>query len=258
MSQPIYVVDAFTSKPFAGNPAGVCPISEIKSDEWMHQVAAEMKHAETAFVRPVDDGFELRWFTPTIEVDLCGHATLATAQTLWSTGRHPKDESIRFHTRSGLLTASPGMQIELDFPAIYVEEAPLPHSILGLQTVWSGHNGMDWLVEVDSEETIKSFVPQFDNIGTLGKRGLIVTSQGSDPYDFVSRFFAPQSGVPEDPVTGSAHCCLATYWQAKLKKNSMVGYQASLRGGEVGVEIVGSRVLLRGNAVTVLEGILHC
>ncbi len=258
MSNPIYVVDAFTSSPFTGNPAGVCVLQAEQSTEWMQSVAAEMKHAETAFVRPIDGGFELRWLTPTVEVDLCGHATLATAHTLWESGRHPKNSHLHFHTRSGILTAKLDNEIELDFPRIDNFEAMLPHAIVGLQPIWTGKNGMDWFVEVETEEELRNFEPDFTNINSLGLRGLTVTSRGKETFDFVSRFFAPQSGVPEDPVTGSAHCSLAPYWSAKLGKSEMRGFQASQRGGEVGVLVEGDRVKLRGRAVTVLEGTLRC
>lgn len=258
MSQPIYVVDAFTARPFAGNPAGVCPLTEVKSDEWMQKVASEMRHAETAFVRPLDDGFELRWFTPSVEVDLCGHATLATAHILWTTGRVPADQPIHFQTRSGILVANPGPLIELNFPAITAKMAQLPHPIEGLSPIWTGHNNMDWIVEVESVTHLKDFSPNIENIKNLGMRGLIVTALGGGSYDFASRFFAPQSGVSEDPVTGSAHCCLATFWSARLGKRRMIGYQASERGGEVDVEWLDDRVILRGSAVTVLEGTFLC
>ena len=258
MSYPIYVVDAFSASAFSGNPAGVCVLETDQPTEWMQQVAAEMKHAETAFVRPVGDAYVLRWLTPTVEVDLCGHATLATAHTLWESGRHPKNKTISFHTRSGILTAELDGQIQLNFPSIPSQSAALPHKMVGLPAIWTGHNGMDWFIEVDDENALRNYHPDFDEINRLGMRGLIVTAKGSDKYDFVSRFFAPQSGVPEDPVTGSAHCCLAPYWAAKLGKSEMLGYQASERGGEVGVVVSGDRILLRGNATTILEGTLRC
>lgn len=258
MSHPIYVVDAFTSNAFAGNPAGVCILQLEADPSWMQHVAMEMKHAETAFVRPLVDGFELRWFTPSVEVDLCGHATLASAHALWESGRLSHDQPARFHTRSGLLVATKGVQIRLDFPAEAPFEAALPHAIDGLHPIWSGKNRMDWIVEVASEEEVRHFVPNFEAISSLGMRGLQITAKSKVDYDFVSRFFAPQSGVDEDPVTGSAHCCLGPYWGAKLEKDKLRGYQASSRGGVVGMELIGNRVELLGDAVTVLEGVLRC
>lgn len=255
---PIYVVDAFTCDAFAGNPAAVCLLESAADPKWMQNVAMEMKHAETAFVRPLDDGFELRWFTPTVEVDLCGHGTLASAHALWAAGRLAADEPARFHTRSGLLIAKKEGQIHMDFPAEPPVEASLPRSVPGLNPVWSGKNRMDWFAELESEPDVRSFVPEFESILSLGLRGLMITAKGSGEFDFVSRFFAPQAGVTEDAVTGSAHCCLGPYWAAKLGKNRVVGFQASDRGGIVTVEVAGSRVVLIGDAVVTLAGVLKC
>ncbi len=257
MELPIYVVDAFTSEPFRGNPAGVCPLrGERLSDDLMAKIAEEMKHAETAYVSPrAEPGhFDLRWFTPEIEVDLCGHATLASAHLLWEIGEVPNGRPITFQTRSGALGARQvDLGIELDFPAVRIEERPLPVPDLE-NALFTGSNQMDWLVELGSETDVRSFAPDMPAIAALGLRGLIVTAQGSNGFDFVSRFFAPQVGVPEDPVTGSAHCALAPYWASKLGKTRMRGYQASARGGEVGVEVRADRVALTGKAVTVLAG----
>jgi predicted PhzF superfamily epimerase YddE/YHI9 len=259
MDIPIYVVDAFTEVPFRGNPAGICPLgSESLSDKLMAQIAAEMKHAETAFLVPrtKQGHFDLRWFTPEIEVDLCGHATLAAAHLLWEVGAVPTDEPIAFHTRSGELGArrQQGL-IELDFPAVPVEAHPLPFPVPPLgEALFTGNNGMDWLVELGSEADVRAYDPDMEAIRALGLRGLIVTGSGQKEFDFVSRFFAPLAGIPEDPVTGSAHCALAPYWAQKLRKNRMSAYQASSRGGEVGVELRGERVSLFGKAVTVLRG----
>ena len=258
MPTPIYVVDAFTGKPFSGNPAAVCVLESEADPLWMQSVAAEMKHAETAFVRRIFEGFELRWFTPTVEVDLCGHATLASAHVLWSSGRHPIDLSIAFQTRSGTLTASKGSLIQLDFP----KEAPayeeLPFPIPNLAPTWTGKNRMDWIIEVESENEVRTFEPEFESIANLGMRGLQITSRGEGEYDFISRFFAPAAGVDEDPVTGSAHCCLGPYWGAKLGKSKLHAFQASPRGGVVDVVLLENRVLLLGEATTVLEGQLTC
>ena len=224
----------------------------------MQRVAMEMKHAETAFVRAVEDGFELRWFTPSVEVDLCGHATLAAAHALWESGRLAEDDPARFHTRSGLLVAVKADQIRLDFPAEVPEAAVLPHDIPDLAPIWTGRNRMDWLIECETESQVREFVPNFESIEALGLRGLQITAQSHSDFDFVSRFFGPQSGVPEDSVTGSAYCCLGPYWGQKLGKTKLLAYQASSRGGVVGMELNGDRVNLLGDAVTVLEGVLRC
>jgi PhzF family phenazine biosynthesis protein len=258
---PIHVVDAFTSVPFKGNPAGVCLLKEIALDDrQMASIAAEMKHAETSFLIPREKTahFDLRWFTPAVEVDLCGHATLAASHMLWETGEVALSEPITFHTRSGPLIATKNGAISLDFPAKAITTAPLPFAPKFLpKAVYTGHNKMDWLVQLGSEAEVRALVPDMDEIVRLGIRGLIVTAQGSGPFDFISRFFAPQAGVPEDSVTGSAHCALAPFWSERLGKSKMHAYQASERGGEVGVEIMGDRVVLSGHAVTVLTGTLQ-
>jgi PhzF family phenazine biosynthesis protein len=260
MPIPIYQVDAFTDKPFAGNPAAVCILARPADPVWMQNVAREMNLSETAFIWPEADGSRLRWFTPAVEVDLCGHATLATAYTLWETGRLPKSEEARFFTRSGLLKAKKrGDFIELDFPAKPEEfAAPLPGlgEALGIsvhQTV--SKNKFDYLVEVDSEEIVRNLKPDFAGLREIEARGVIVTARPkTGPYDFISRFFAPRAGVNEDPVTGSAHCFLGPYWAKRLGKSEFLAYQASARGGEIGVRLLGERVFLSGKAVTVLKG----
>jgi predicted PhzF superfamily epimerase YddE/YHI9 len=256
---PIAVVDAFTDRPFAGNPAGVCLLDEFPPDEWMQSVAAEMRHAETAFLVPREPGsWDLRWFTPTVEVDLCGHATLASGHVLFA-----KDASLAvatFHTRSGPLKATRrGARIELDFPAEAPSPASLPEALPFLgPTRWTGRNRMDWFVQLATAAEVRALVPDLAAIARLGMRGLLVTAPGEEGFDFVSRCFFPQSGVDEDPVTGSAHCAFAPYWSEKLGRTSLRGYQASARGGEVAVERIGDRVRLVGSAVTVLEGTLQC
>jgi bacillithiol system protein YtxJ len=258
---PIRIVDAFASGPFSGNPAAVCRLSEPAGEEWMQAVASEMNLAETAFLHPEADGYRLRWFTPAAEVDLCGHATLASAHILWEEGHLAPDEVARFQTLSGVLTARrDGDWIELDFP----EEAPLetepPAALrdgLGGVGIWFGKNRMDYLVLVPSEDTLRSLEPDMEALRSLGLRGVIVTAEGESAehsYDFVSRFFAPAFGIAEDPVTGSAHCALAPFWRDRLGRDAMTGFQASKRGGVVGVEMRGNRVALRGQAVTVLRG----
>ena len=261
MPVPIYVVDAFTSRPFAGNPAAVCLLEELSSADWMQKVASEMKHSETAFVASKGDGeYALRWFTPGGEVDLCGHATLASAHVLWETGALGEHDQARFHTKSGVLTCTRhGYGIQMDFPAEPAQPASCDALIesLGLSSkpLFIGENRMDFVIEVDSEETVKGLRPDLERLERIKTRGVIVTAVSSSPdHDFVSRFFAPLFGVPEDPVTGSAHCCLGPYWSAKLGKSDLVGYQASSRGGTVRIGVRGDRVLLQGHAVTTLVG----
>jgi PhzF family phenazine biosynthesis protein len=259
MGQPIIQVDAFTNRPFAGNPAAVCVLPEPRDERWMQDIAREMNLAETAFLHRQADGFKLRWFTPAVEVDLCGHATLASAHVLWEAGYLAPGEQARFHTRSGLLTADRrGDWIELDFP-IEPESAAAPPpelaAALGVTPAYVGKNRFDYLVEVDSEATLRAIRPDFALLRTVPARGVIVTSRASSAeFDFVSRFFAPQVGIDEDPVTGSAHCCLGPFWQPRLGKDALVGYQASARGGVVRVRVGAERVYLSGQAVTVLRG----
>jgi len=258
MAQTIYQGDAFTSQPFAGNPAGVCILPEPGDERWMQAVAAEMNLSETAFLYPHEDGYNLRWFTPATEVDLCGHATLASAHILWEQGFLQPDRMARFHTRSGLLTARlKGAWIEMDFPAEVaweIESQPGLDRSLGVKPLYTGQNRFDYLVEVASEADVVALAPNFEQLRSLSGRGVIVTAVSSSPdYDFVSRFFAPAVGIDEDPVTGSAHCCLGPYWSARFGKTEMVGYQASTRGGIVRVQIAGDRVLLGGQAVSVFR-----
>ena len=229
----------------------------------MQSVGAEMNLAATAFLLPRDDGFSLRWFTPAVEVDLCGHATLASAHALWEEGVLAPDAAARFHTRSGLLTATrAGDWIELEFPATLAQPAdpssPLLESLGVTAPVYVGRNKFDYLIEVESEELVRGLDPDHALLGAVPVRGVIVTSRSSSPeLDFVSRFFAPASGIPEDPVTGSAHCSLAPYWSSKLGKTEMTAFQASKRGGVVRVRLEGDRVKLGGQAVTVLRGSLE-
>jgi PhzF family phenazine biosynthesis protein len=254
-----FQVDAFSNEPFAGNPAAICLLDDERDSHWMHNVAAEMNLSETAFIRPLEEGFELRWFTPAIEVDLCGHATLASAHVLWSEKLVRENEPIQFHTRSGVLTASPRDDlIELDFPSTPADEAEPPEGLLDaldVQPTFVGESKFDKLVVVDSEHVVRSLQPDFRKLGKIGMRGVIVTGLSNDAQiDFVSRFFAPAAGINEDPVTGSAHCCLAPFWSTRLGKNELVGFQASTRGGIVQTRLEGDRVILGGHAVTVLRG----
>lgn len=259
MRAPLFVVDAFTARPFAGNPAAVCILDDQANERWMQSVAAEMNLSETAFLVPRSDGFGLRWFTPTVEVALCGHATLGSAHVLWETRRLPAEETARFHTRSGVLTAiQRGHEIELDFPAcppIPCAEPPGLFSALGGTGEFVGANQLDYFVVLSSARAVRDLKPDHAKLAGLALRGVIVTAKSDDAQcDFVSRFFAPGSGVPEDPVTGSAHCCLGPYWAERLGKQSLVGFQASRRTGVVGVRCEGERVKLSGQAVTVLRG----
>jgi PhzF family phenazine biosynthesis protein len=257
MAIPLFQVDAFTDKAFGGNPAAVCLLESRRDERWMQSVAREMNLSETAFLSPSGDGHDLRWFTPTTEVDLCGHATLASAHVLWETRRLAGDSPARFHTKSGLLTCQRrGSWIEMDFPATPPKDAAPPAGLLealGLTAENTARSRFDWLVEVSSEDEVRGVAPDMGALKRVEARGIIVTSRASKGFDFVSRFFAPAAGVDEDPVTGSAHCCLAPYWRQRLGKHEMVAWQASARGGEVRVRLAGERVLLCGQAVTVLR-----
>jgi PhzF family phenazine biosynthesis protein len=259
MGLRIFQADAFTDEAFAGNPAAVCILTEPRDETWMQNLAREMNLSETAFLRRREDGFGLRWFTPTVEVALCGHATLASAHILWQTGMLAPKEQARFHTLSGLLTAErKGDWIELNFPVTPEMPATAPPRLmeaLGVAPKYVGKSKFDYLVEVDKEETVRNLKPDFGVLRAMQVRGVMITSQAVSPgYDFVSRFFAPGSGIDEDPVTGSAHCCLGPFWSARLGKNELVAYQASRRGGIVRVRVGGDRVYLSGQAVTVFRG----
>jgi len=255
----LFQVDAFTDKAFAGNPAAVCLLSSPKDETWMLQVAREMNLSETAFLVQQDEGFSLRWFTPTTEVDLCGHATLASARVLWESGVLPAGEPARFHTRSGLLTARQSDNlIELDFPALAQTAATAPPALLaalGAAPVYVGRFGGRYLLQVESEALVRNLKPDFQALRALPGRGVVVTSLSATPdHDFVSRYFAPWVGIDEDPVTGSAHCCLGPFWGARLGKERLTAVQASARGGIVHIRLQGERIVLGGHAVTVLRG----
>ena len=287
----VHIVDAFSRHPFSGNPAAVCLLRQPAPEQWMQAVASETNLSETAFLVPdqgtgrervptprdhqaavpssgdLEPTFSLRWFTPVAEVELCGHATLASAHVLWETGILAQDEPARFDTLSGLLTATrAGEWIEMDFPATPAEETDIPPGLpeaLGLvgRPLFFGATRFDFFLEVGSEATVRGLSPDFKRLRDLGVRGLIVTSRSqgtpdrSDQgYDFVSRFFAPGFGIDEDPVTGSAHCSLGPYWSQKLGKPELVGFQASARGGIVRVKPRGDRVIIAGVAVTTMRG----
>ena len=260
MALPITQVDTFTSEPFGGNPAAVCLLPTPVDTLWMQEVACEMNLSETAFlVRRETGEFDLRWFTPTVEVDLCGHATLASAHVLWEEGHLPLNAQAIFHTRSGLLSA--GLRsgwIEMDFPAEPDEPTPAPDGLaeaLNADPTYVGRNRFDYLVEVDTDASVQQLTPNFQRLREIDARGIIITARAEmEGFDFVSRFFAPNSGIDEDPVTGSAHCCLGPYWQRRLGRDTFTARQASKRGGLVKVAVRGKRVTLSGQAVTVLRG----
>jgi len=285
MGLSIVTVDAFTDTRFAGNPAAVCLLPAGKADEdWMQKVAREMNLSETAFLRSRDGkstsgrrrvqgvkSFDLRWFTPIVEVDLCGHATLSSAHVLWEEGHVPRKERLHFHTRSGVLKAERlvvgrEVWIELDFPALLEKQfegsADVISKALATKPRHVGAYGSDYLVEVENEDVLRRLSPDFAFMKTLPVRGIAVTcvpsaSTKAKGYDFVSRFFAPSQGIDEDPVTGSSHCFLGPFWGQRLGKEEVLGYQASARGGSVRVRMRGDRVLLGGKAVTVMRGELE-
>ena len=260
MTLTITQVDAFTSEPFGGNPAAVCVLRAPARAAWMQRVAREMNLSETAFlVRRPNGEYDLRWFTPAVEVDLCGHATLASAHVLWEEGHLAPDASAVFHTRSGRLSANRRSDwIEMDFPAEPAKPVAAPAGLgaaLGAEPAWVGRNRFDYLVEVDTQATVERLSPDFSALKKLETRGIIVTARAeAEGVDFVSRFFAPGTGVDEDPVTGSAHCCLGPFWQQRLGRDAFTARQVSERGGLVKVVVRGDRVLLLGQAVTVLRG----
>ena len=259
MHVPIVQVDAFTAEPFAGNPAAVCLLPSPREAAWMQRVAAEMNLSETAFLIRRGPAFDLRWFSPVVEIDLCGHATLASAHALWESGELPADAMAEFHTKSGRLTATrQNGWIELDFPATPPAPADLPDGVseaIGATPRYVGKSQFDYLLELDDERTVREVQPDFARLKSLPVRGFIVTSRASsEGIDFVSRFFAPGAGIDEDPVTGSAHCCLTPYWSERLGRTAFVARQLSPRGGTLRVALEGDRVKLRGQAVTVLRG----
>jgi PhzF family phenazine biosynthesis protein len=259
MSIEIAQIDAFTDRAFSGNPAAVCLMDTYPKAIEMQSLAREMNLSETAFLKRGNREYELRWFTPTVEVDLCGHATLASAHYLWSEGKEDEERELSFRTRSGLLKAKRNRSwIEMDFPAQLAREAEPAGGLieaLGVKPRFIGRSESDWLVELATEEEVRGLHPDLTRLAAVGGRGVICTStSASQSHDFVSRFFGPAVGVDEDPVTGSAHCCLAPFWAAKLGRTELVGYQASSRGGTVRVRLRGDRVILGGQAVTVMRG----
>ena len=268
MAQTIVTVDAFTDRPFAGNPAAVCVLAAPRDDPWRQAVAREMNLSETSFVEPAGAAgtFRLRWFTPEVEVDLCGHATLAAAHVLWTEGHLPADAPARFETRSGLLTAvRRAGWIELDFPATPVlpsagsaaDDADALAEALGAPVAFAGFSRFDALADLGTEEAVRALKPDAAKVAAVPVRGVMATGRASTPgFDFVSRFFAPRVGIPEDPVCGSAHCCLGPYWGERLGKADLTALQVSARGGVLRVGLRGDRVRLAGRAVTVVRGTL--
>jgi len=262
VSVELWQIDAFADRVFTGNPAAVCFLPEPRDDAWRQAVAAEMNLSETAYLEPGRDGFGLRWFTPAVEVDLCGHATLASGHFLWESGRLSPDAPARFHTQSGILTARRDREwIVLDFPATPARRGDEPAGLaaaLGVTPSFVGRSRFDYLVAVDDPSRVREARPDLFSLARYPVRGIILTAPGDRPgVDFISRFFAPAAGVPEDPVTGSAHCALGPWWAERLGRTSLVGYQASRRGGSVRVEVRGDRVELGGRAVTVLKTVLE-
>ena len=261
MNEKIYHVDAFSGKPFAGNPAAVCLLKSKRPTLWMQSIAAEMNLSETAFLLPEGDGYRLRWFTPRVEVELCGHATLASAHVLYETNEAGADATIQFHTKSGLLKANRrGRWVELDFPS----QPPLPeflpgdvYAALGIRSGVASRFENKILIELESESAVRGLHPDFVRLSEATKHEVIITSKAETRgFDFVSRFFAPEVGINEDPVTGSAHCVLTPYWSQKLHKNEMKACQASERGGILKVKLGKDRVFIQGQAVTLAEGLL--
>lgn len=263
MALNITQVDAFTSRPFSGNPAAVCILEDFPDEEMMQQIASEMQLSETAFVVPGAAGYRLRWFTPGGEVDLCGHATLASAHVLFESEQVSAGDRIEFSTLSGPLYVHLNEDgcLCMDFPAEPVDreaDRQIYEDIVRTSLVNCGANRMDVLVELASERMVRTCNPDLRLLEEQDVRGLIVTAPASDEdTDFVSRFFAPGLLVPEDPVTGSAHCCLAPYWAAHFGKTRMKARQVSTRGGELTVELMGNRVRLEGRAVTVMTAVMH-
>ncbi|MEM7113929.1 MAG: PhzF family phenazine biosynthesis protein [Chloroflexota bacterium] len=264
MSITLIQVDAFSATPFQGNPAAVCLLTQPKGDAWLQELAKEMNQPATAVLTPHEDPFKrayrLRWFTPQVELEICGHGTLASAHVLWTEGHLRPTDTARFYTKSGVLTCSRNMQgwILMDFPAMVLTAVSPPPALNAPNAVYVGHNGDDYLVELGSETAVRAYTPDFSQLSTLDMRSLIITSPADDSqYDFVSRVFAPSLGIPEDAATGSAHCTLGPYWQQKLGHDRLLGHQLSARTGVIGVHVKDNGVQIGGKAVTVLKGNLQ-
>lgn len=262
MNIPIAVIDAFTDRPFAGNPAGVCLLDQPLTPEQMQAIAMEMNLSETAFVaRTSNPGFfSLRWFTPTLEIDLCGHATLASSFWMRQSGWAKEGEIIHFDTKSGeLRVKSEGEWLTMDFPLIPTFSDVHPfysQEIFGFPIVHAAQLRKNWIFELEDEQAVRELVPDFGAIAGNSEEGFIITARGTQGYDIVSRFFGPNVGVPEDPVTGFAYCALMDYWNQKMGLTQIKAYQASKRGGELYLEKHDDRVLIKGQAVAVLDGVI--
>ena len=264
MKQTVIQVDAFSDRIFGGNPAAVCVLASEQSEQQMQAIAQEMNLSETAFLLKQGQDYRLRWFTPTTEVPLCGHATLASAHVLWTEGYASTGQKLRFNTKSGLLTATyQDNWIQLDFPVNRSQDIPPITKLqdaLGVRIKTFAYNSLGYLVEIATPEQVKQLQPNFSLIKQLPVSNVIVTSKAQDnsQYDFVSRFFAPGLGIDEDPVTGAAHCCLAPYWRDRLHQDQFLAYQASARGGVLKINYDGGeRVYLQGQAVTVMRGEIY-
>ncbi len=262
MKQELLIIDAFASRPFTGNPAAVCIVSDFPADALMQEIAMEMNLSETAFLAKRHDGsYDLRWFTPTCEVDLCGHATLASTHALIESGLLKNGDTVRFHTQSGILEAhAEPDKIELNFPAQPGETRPIEmlEGCLGVDILSCAQNATNLLAEVSGFDALLHCAPDMAAITQLPAQGLIVTTaSGCGDYDFASRYFAPQVGIPEDPVCGSAHCMLAPYWAERLHKQYFTALQASKRSGELFLTLAGERVRIAGSAITTLKGHLE-
>jgi PhzF family phenazine biosynthesis protein len=257
MRTPIFQVDAFTTRRFAGNPAAVMPMDGFLADPALQSIAAENNLAETAFLVPKGDDYRLRWFTPTLEVPLCGHATLASAAVVMER-LEPRRSAVVFHSASGPLRvhrANAGYV--MDFPVLPSESVRAPPALgqaLGAVPIEVHADGFNYLVLVESVEVLRALAPDMTAVARADRSGVIVTAPGDGGYDFVSRYFAPAKGVPEDPVTGSAHCMLAPYWARRLGKTELRAFQASRRGGEIICRLLDGRVELEGCCVFYMEG----
>ncbi|WP_416150179.1 PhzF family phenazine biosynthesis protein [Salipaludibacillus sp. HK11] len=253
------ILNTFTDQAFKGNPAAVCMLREKKDSSWMQSIAKEMNLPVTAFINQFKNDYYLRWFTPSMEIPICGHGTLASSFFLWEKGYVKKEKNIAFHTKSGVLKSQLiDNWVKLEFPSILEEKIIAPDLLinaLGVEPTYVGKNQFDYLVELKSEDIVRNLIPNINLIAQLPVRGVIVTSHSnSNDFDFVSRFFSPAQGLNEDYVTGSAHCCLGPYWKSRLQKSEFTAYQASDRGGIIKVKLIDDKVLLSGKAVIVFEG----